>query len=221
MNSFILKMIACLTMLIDHAAIVFYSRLPGGMYWVMRGVGRLAFVIFCFFIAEGFTRTRSRVLYALRLALFALLCEIPFDLLCFGWVMDLSHQNVYVTLLLGLLGLWGYEALRKQNLSAVGLLCPIGCAALAELLCADYGAGGVLLIAVIYLLRKNKVGQGIGVLAVLGSMCIGSSPLQLLGIVGWLLCLSYNGQLGPKIKYAFYAFYPLHMLGLHLLRYIL
>lgn len=218
MNGFILKIIACLTMLIDHAALTFHAQLPGELYWLMRGVGRLAFVIFCFFIAEGFVRTRSRGRYALRLALFTLLCEIPFDLLCFGRVMDLSHQNVYLTLLLGLLGLWSYTALRDKGLTAVGLLCPVGCALAAELLGADYGAGGVLLITVMYLLREHKLWQGVAVLALLIGMAGSSSPLQVLGFGGWLLCLTYNGRRGPGFQYGFYAFYPLHMLALWWLR---
>ena len=105
MSSFVLKVIACLTMLIDHAAVVFRADISADAYWVMRGVGRLAFVIFCFFIVEGFIRTRSRGAYALRLGLFALLSEIPFDLMVYGRVMEMSGQNVYLTLLLGLLGL--------------------------------------------------------------------------------------------------------------------
>lgn len=218
MSSFVLKTIACLTMLVDHAAIVFSDRLPYDLYMVLRGVGRLSFVIFCVLLAEGFIRTRSRGQYALRLGLFALLCEIPFDLLFYGQVLSFSHQNVYLTLLLGLLGLWGYDALHKKGLTVLGLLCPALCALFAELLVADYGAGGVLLIAVLYLLREHKLWQGAAVLVLLYGM---GGWLQVLGIGGWLLCLAYNGRRGPNVKYAFYAFYPLHMLGLLVLRHIL
>ena len=218
MSSFVLKIIACLTMLIDHTAIVFSDHLPYGLYMVLRGVGRSAFVIFCFLIAEGFIHTRSRGRYALRLGLFALLCEIPFDLLFYGQVLSFSHQNVYLTLLLGLLGLWGYTALREKGMPVIGLLCPAVCALMAELLRADYGAGGVWLIAVLYLLREHKLWQGAAVLVLLFWM---GDWLQAFGIVGWLLCLTYNGRRGPNIKYAFYAFYPLHMLGLLFSRYIL
>lgn len=217
MSSFVLKIIACLTMLVDHAAVVFAADLPDGAYMLMRCVGRLAFVMFCFFIAEGFVHTRHRPTYALRLGLFALISEIPFDLVCFGRVMDLSHQNVYLTLLLGLLGIWGWDYFKNKNLSYLGLACLLGCALAAEWLGADYGAGGVALIAVMYVLREHTWWQGLGVLAVLIGMTAVRVPTQLLGFGGWLLCLAYNGQRGLRLKYVFYAFYPLHLLLLWLL----
>lgn len=217
MNRFLLKTIACIAMLVDHAAVVFAAELPDGIYWVMRGVGRLAFPIFCFFIAKGFVYTRSRGRYALRLALFALLSEIPFDLAVSGTVADLSHQSVYLTLLLGLLGLWGYELLAKRGITVAAALAPLACALAAHLLYADYGAGGVLLIFVMHLCATNKIWQGVGVTFVMWGLAQAYHPIQMLGVLGWALCLGYNGQQGPRAKYAIYAFYPLHLLGLWLL----
>lgn len=217
MNGFILKTIACIAMLADHAAVVFESRLPMELYWVMRGVGRLAFPIFCFFIAEGFMRTRSRGRYALRLALFAFISEIPFDLVASGQVMHLSRQNVYLTLLLGLLGIWGYDVLAKKGASVGGAMVALLCALAAHLLYADYGAGGVLLIFVIYLCAASKVWQGVGVTFVMWGLAQAYHPIQMLGVLGWALCLCYNGQRGPRVKCLMYAFYPLHLLVLWLL----
>ncbi len=218
MSSFVLKIIACLTMLVDHAAVVFAADLPDSAYTLMRCVGRLAFVIFCFFIAEGFVHTRHRPTYALRLGLFALISEIPFDLVCLGRVMALSHQNVYLTLLLGLLGIWAWDHFKNKNLSYLGLAGLLGCAMAAEWLSTDYGAGGVALIAVMYVLREHKLWQGLGVLAVLIGMTAVSAPTQLLGFGGWLLCLAYNGRRGSRLKYIFYLFYPLHLLLLWAMR---
>lgn len=217
MNRFLLKTIACIAMLVDHAAVVFAAELPDGIYWVMRGVGRLAFPIFCFFIAKGFVYTRSRGRYALRLALFALLSEIPFDLAASGQVMNLSNQNVYLTLLLGLLGLWGYEFLAKRGMGGVAYLAPITFACLAQGLRADYGAGGVLLIFVMYRLADAPGWQGFAVALVLLALSGAAHAIQMVGWLGWLLCMFYNGQQGPRAKYAIYAFYPLHLLGLWLL----
>lgn len=217
MNGWILKTIACIAMVIDHAAVVFQDAVPMGVYWVMRGIGRLAFPIFCFFIAEGFVRTSSRGRYALRLALFALISEIPFDLVSSGRVIHLTGQNVYLTLLLGLLGLWGYEALAKRGLTVAAMLVPLGCALAAHLLYADYGAGGVLLIFVLYRCASNKIRQGVGVVLVMGGLSGLYHPIQMMGVLGWALCLGYNGQRGPRVKYAFYACYPLHLLILWVL----
>ncbi len=217
MNGFVLKTIACIAMLIDHAAVVFQDAMPIGVYWVMRGIGRLAFPIFCFFIAEGFAHTSSRGRYALRLALFALISEIPFDLVSSGRVISLTGQNVYLTLLLGLLGLWGYEALAKRGITVAAALVPLACALAAHLLYADYGAGGVLLIFVIHRCASNKIWQGVGVLLVMGGLSGIFRPIQMMGVLGWALCLCYNGQRGPRVKYAMYGFYPLHLLVLWLL----
>ncbi len=222
MSGFVLKIIACLTMLVDHAAVVFAADLPDSVYALMRCVGRLAFVIFCFFIAEGFVHTRHRLSYALRLGLFALISEIPFDLVCFGRVMDLSQQNVYFTLLLGLLGIWAWDHFKNKNLSYLGIFCLLGCAMVAWMLGADYGAGGVMLIAVMYMLREHKEWQGLGVMAVLIGMTAISAPTQLFGFGGWLLCVAaYNGRRGPRLKYILYLFYPVHLLLLWTIRSIL
>ena len=216
MNRFVLKTIACLSMLIDHIAYVFASHLPYPVYLLMRGVGRLAFVIFCFCLAEGFVHTSNRLRYALRLGLFALLSEIPFDLLCFSRPFDWASQNVYFSLLIGLLSLWGYDYLKKKSIP-FSFLSPLLGALTAWLIHADYGAAGILLICVIYWLREHKLWQGVCVSALMVSY---NNPIQLLGIGGWLLCMGYNGKHGPRLRYLFYLFYPLHMLALATMKYI-
>ena len=220
MSSFVLKMIACLSMLIDHAGVIFRADLPDIAYTVLRCLGRPAFVIFAFFIVEGFIRTRNRTAYALRLALFAILSEIPFDLMGSGSLMSFSGQNIFFTLLLGLLGMWGYETLKNRNLSYLGFLPMFAAAYAANFLRTDYAAFGVVLIFVIYLFKENKMAQGIGVGVVTLVMMTGMR-LQLFGFVGWLLCCAYNGKRGPKMTYFFYLFYPLHILLLLLLREVL
>ena len=153
----------------------------------------------------------------MRLALFAIISEIPFDLAVSGRVMHLSSQNVYLTLLLGLLGIWGYDILAKKRATVGGAMVVLLCALAAYLLRADYGAGGVLLIFVMYLCAASKVWQGVGVAFVMWGLARAYHPIQMLGVLGWALCLCYNGQRGPRAKYVMYAFYPLHLLGLWLL----
>ena len=117
-----LKLIAILSMLIDHAGAtiirtlwqspvisssVSQSRLWSEIYKISRSVGRIAFPIFCFLIVEGFLHTRNVWRYARRLFLFSLISEIPFDLALKGSWYFPEKQNVYFTLLIGLLVLIG------------------------------------------------------------------------------------------------------------------
>lgn len=159
------KIVAVITMFIDHAAAVILTRqimadgymdaVMGGqsslvkwlmengiLYYintVMRAIGRLGFPIFCFLLVEGFQRSRNVGKYALRLGLFALISEIPFDLAITGRWWHTGYQNVFFTLLLGLLALCGYgffvkyekaedgkdlPAALRMGLTLTGLLSP-------------------------------------------------------------------------------------------------
>lgn len=77
-----LKVIAVVSMLIDHTSAVILEQIPGleAPAFFMRIIGRAAFPIYCFLLVEGFYHTRSRAKYAGRLFLFALISEVPFDL---------------------------------------------------------------------------------------------------------------------------------------------
>ena len=149
-----LKMIAIATMLIDHIAATVIIRVLkfGGyndslyqLYRVMRNIGRIAFPIFCFLLVEGFMHTRDREKYALRLGCFAAISEIPFDLAFNGKILEVGYQNVFFTLLLGLLTMMAYDSVMKQSrfsvwkrtgLSTLAIL--VGMFA-AEFLSTDYG----------------------------------------------------------------------------------
>ena len=98
-----LRLVAITCMLLDHL----WATLVPGSDW-MTFLGRLAFPIFAFQIAEGFFHTADVKRYAKRLLLFALLSEIPFDLIQASTVFFPFHQNVLFTLLLGL---WAISAL--------------------------------------------------------------------------------------------------------------
>ena len=114
-----LKLIAVISMLCDHAAIrlLAYGLIPvlyavgedvlaerwNQVFWILRSVGRMAFPIYVFLLTEGFCHTRNRSRYALRLGVFALISEIPFDLLVYGKIWDTHSQNVFFTLFLSVL----------------------------------------------------------------------------------------------------------------------
>ena len=218
-----LKLIAILSMFIDHAALIlarnadwmlvpFLSLAGRGIttYYLMRKIGRLAFPIFCFLIAEGMAHTHNQKRYALRLLFFALVSEIPFNLLISGQFFCSTSQNVYFTLLLGAVMIWIHEN-SKTSLSKA--LCMGTVAILTISLRTDYSLNGVLLILLMYLLRNQPAVQAIL-----------SYPLLSGGIFAFAAFLPinlYNGKRGfvqtPFWKFFFYAFYPLHILLLVLI----
>ena len=163
-----LKGLALASMTIDHAAAVIlnrglfysgaaYTQAHLTLYWVCRGIGRLAFPIYCFLLAEGFAHTSDRRAYAGRLALFALLSELPFDLALYGVPVYTGYQNVFFTLLLGLLALCALNAgSLPLPLRWAG---PLACVLAAEALHTDYGGFGVLLVLVMYLGRGSRLTQ--------------------------------------------------------------
>jgi hypothetical protein len=171
MSVFILKMIALASMFIDHIGAVF----PGTPQW-FRYVGRIAFPIFVFFIAEGAKRTHDIRKYLLRLFIFALLSQIPYALAfhsggVISWgtlagVSFITETNVFYTLFLGAAAIFAIQAVRLMDVTFAGSFPGIGrvvmdmaiiaaFASLAALLDTDYGAAGVLLIAFVYLCDKK------------------------------------------------------------------
>lgn len=242
-----LKIIAIVTMLFDHIgagllepAIMNAARAAGMTTWiygqlfsacpnlmipyaVFRLAGRIAFPIFCFLLVEGFLHTRNLKLYAARLGAFALISEIPFDLAFHNQLFYRDYQNVFFTLFLGLITIACLQYLDqnlagKQFLRSIGRLIVLILGMLfAFLLKTDYSYMGVLTIAVIYELRRNKV------LAITGScVClILMSFLEITSVIAIPLVKAYNGTRGLKLKYFFYAFYPVHLFLLYLIRQVL
>ena len=104
-----LKNIALVSMVIDHAAVglIEQSELASGAAWslcgtAMRLVGRVAFPLFAFMIAEGAAHTRDRRRYALRLLLLAVISEVPFDLVAGGtWLFPADQNTVFTSGSLG------------------------------------------------------------------------------------------------------------------------
>ncbi|MGN0252199.1 MAG: TraX family protein [Oliverpabstia sp.] len=216
-----LKLIAAVCMLIDHTAfcIIYYDiLLPQApivegspvykwyvLYKVMRTIGRLAFPIYCFLLIEGFVYTSNRRKYALRLFLFALISEFPFDLALFQTPVTWEYQNVYFTLLIGFVTVWGMEAVRERKYYLylqVGIVLA-GCL-VAYVLHTDYDYKGIILIMLLYYFRfQPSVRTLAGCISLLWepAACLAFIPINM-----------YNGKRGLPVKYMFYIFYPLHLL---------
>lgn len=224
-----LKWIAILTMLIDHAGACLIEvfvmnaygtsplagRLTGEqiMAWYdfdvyLRLIGRIAFPIFCFLLVEGAVHTRNMGKYMLRLALFAILSEVPFDLAFHNMLIFTGSQNVYLTLALGLAAVWILKGWKMEKWRLpVGLLLP---AFAARLLQTDYGAVGVLVIVLMYLFREMPWIRAAACVFVLVTF----HSLEWPAVFSFLLIALYNGERGRQPKYFFYGFYPVHLLVL-------
>lgn len=199
-NSFTLKWIAIITMLIDHiGSILFPDHL-----W-LRFLGRLSFPIFCFLIVEGYRHTHNFKKYVLRLFIFALITEPIYDWAFLDTYWSLKRQNVLLTFVLGLLMLYVYERVREpyKMFSLVGFFV------VAYFVKADYGIYGLLLILLLYLCFQNKTKEA-GAIIIWNLLYLPS--FQILGGLSSFFIYFYNGKRGPKMKYFFYLFYPLHLL---------
>ncbi|SHK60157.1 TraX protein [Anaerocolumna jejuensis DSM 15929] len=311
-----LKLIAIFVMLIDHIAATILDRtlITRGFYnmgmgtegnaaasnllnmidGIMRMIGRLGFPLFCFLLVEGFVHTSNKRKYAIRLGIFALISEIPFDLAFSGKVFNFGYQNVFFTLLIGFLVMWGFQlvgerlkdkkwlpilsiagaagvgfivftsaqsimftvnsillgftgrditpAVPYQRLLFIGMAVVAGivlliaylkknkedreleifladCTVLvagillANLLITDYSGFGVLTIAVMYALRRKPALSGLGGYLVLNIMSLS----ELTAIFAIIPIGLYNGERGLRLKYIFYAFYPVHLFILYLI----
>ncbi len=207
LDSFQLKCIAILSMAIDHIGAVFFPDVI-----LLRGIGRLAFPIFSFLLAEGFFHTGDLRRYLLRLGVFALLSEIPYDLAFHGTVLEFGHQNVFFTLAASLFVLYGMKKVQEESLKVLILLGGMG---ICEWFGTDYGFLGVLL-PVIYAQFRDRFRLKL----ILGAFWnfLWQPGIQYLGALAALPIALYNGERGRKMKYLFYLFYPVHLLVLYGIR---
>lgn len=216
----VLKLLACLTMLLDHIA---FSFLPvhSPLYTVLRIIGRMAFPLYCFLLTEGVYHTKSPKKYLLRLVILALLAEPAFDLMCYRRVIYIGKQSVMVTLLLGAAMCMIMKQLPKywMKLPAV-----IPFYFLARFAHCDYGAGGILMIAMFMLTHDLPV-RALWQIPLFGLLCIymggwavklpwRSVPVQWFAVSALIPILLYGGHKGSRNKaltLAMNLFYPVHM----------
>ncbi len=178
------------------------------LYTLCRSIGRLAFPIFCFLITEGYIHTRDKKKYWVSLLAFAVISEIPWNLAHSGKLVYKS-QNVFFTLFLGFAAIWAYDSFKKDKPKLLVALLALFIVSL--LIRSDYGCKGMAFILILYLLREQKILQ-----AFIGS-CVLSNSLFIMA--AFVPINMYNGKRGfikgNIMKYAFYIFYPAHLLLLY------
>ena len=149
MSSFIIKLIATISMLIDHSndALV-------GHFTVLNVLGRIAFPLFCFQLIVGYTYTHDLKKYIFRVFVFALISQIPFSIFSYNYSGTYFSLNVFFFFFFGLLALYCYDSKNLNILIKLAIICIISF--LASFLKTDYGAYGVILLFIIYLFYPKR-----------------------------------------------------------------
>lgn len=181
----VLKLIALALMLVDHAGKMVFPNVPE-----MRMLGRIAFPLYCWCMVVGVSYTRSVPRYLLRLALIGLLSQ-PL------YMVALNHSwnqpNIFLTLLIALLGVWGMK--EKKLLSQIW--APVLALMAAQLTGCDYGWRGVMLVILLYAVRGSRA----GIASVMAAFCLywGSSSAGVNSIFGLNLVPITSSAVGPVI----------------------
>lgn len=216
MSSFILKIIAMITMFCDHLGYAIYGKFSYFNY-----IGRLAFPIFAFGISEGYIHTRSKKNYLMRLFLFAIISQAPFMFFDSMFRTDFG-LNIFFTLFLGLVAIIGYEQCKNK---AFGLLL-VACLGLtADALKMDYGYFGIFMIFIFHVFKENRMLMN---LSFIGLCLIKYIPLYIkynfyyayiilfiCTVLSLVFINLYNGKKGKDTKYLLYGFYPVHLILLY------
>ena len=206
-----LKLVAIVSMTVDHVGAILLPQVS----W-LRIIGRVAFPLFAYQLAAGYLHTHNLTRYALRLAFWGLIAQ-PIYMIAFGvrpWTL-----NIFATLLLGLLAIWGWDHRRwwavalPLSLAAIQLWLPeVG---------PDYGLYGVLLCLASFVLFRNRkqLVIGHGLLHVLAGIMFWPSQIYALASIPFIL---WPPRLHLRhLPRLFYAYYPAHLALLVLVRHLL
>ncbi len=213
-----LKLIAMLTMVVDHIGAVFLPQ-----YGFLRIIGRLSFPIICFLTVEGFKHTKDVYKYVARLLVFALVSEVFYDFAFYGRINWAKNNSIF-TLVAGAMTLYVFE---KVNFITAGVFAII-ISYMMNLLGFNYALYGTFLIYMIYLADKycakvreyTYVAWSIIVLY----MIFYQNSIQAFGAFSVVFMLLYSGEKGYKsnaVRNIFYFFYPLHLLLIFIIDFLI
>lgn len=219
MTIFIVKIIACITMVLDHIKYVYEPS----QNFITEYFGRISFPLFAFLLTEGYVHTSNLKKYAGRLILFGLISQIPF-MIFRTYVGEWKMLNIMATLLLGLGTITAYDKIKDKD---IAILIVLFLVILGKFLKVDYGAYGVLLIFVIYLFKDKKLLLVISYIGIIllhyflrDALNMSNIYSIIFTIIPVFIMLLYNGKQGKKLKYFFYLFYPVHLVIIDLIGYM-
>lgn len=233
-SSFQLKLAAIVGMTLCHVGVIFQSALPWWAYCACEAFGGLTFPIMAFLVTEGYRHTHDLRRYMARMLVFAVVSQVPYGLFFEPVTLQLGQAalalpftgNVLFTLLVGLVLVWGYDHVRRRAAFWV-----LACAAVLASAVFDWGVVGPVMVLMAHILPepdRRRLPAALPVLALglpaAGSLASGDAsalPQLLYELVGGLgamaLLGAYDGTRGRPLKWAFYLYYPLHILVLGLL----
>jgi len=215
MNRNVLKIIAVVTMLVDHIGWQFFPDIV----W-LRVIGRLAFPIFAFFISEGMRYTRDRKRYILTMLLIGVISQVFYSFLA----ERVTNLNIMFTFVFAGVLIVLIEKVQKENKKMDVLMLTLFIVFVLLVWCltmVSYGILGVVLVLAFYFIKNKPLKYTIGALilifmslfeAIIGGFTFRSiiQVFSVLSVV--IIALCYNGQKGKiNLKYLFYVFYPLHL----------
>ena len=230
LNRDAIKYIAMFTMLLNHIANIFMP--PGTLPRLLCvNIGYFTAITMCFFLVEGYDRTRSKKRYALRLGLFALLSELPYCLAFSpGGMLRFTGMNMIFTLLLCFMIILALDKLNEPvlkflcvfSLTLVSLISDWGVFAPMFTLLFVWSKGDERRLRLSYLLSMLAFGlyqylstPTMNILNALGGMAA-------IALSGLCVIRLYNGGRAERFqsfsKWFFYLFYPAHLLILGLIR---
>ena len=210
LNSNRLKLLALLTMTVDHIGV---HLLP--QYTFLRIIGRMAFPIYAYCIAEGCTHTKNRKKYLLQMAGMALLCQ-----LVYFFAMGSRFQCILVTFTLSILTIYAIESGSSVKAAIAVCAAVLITVFLPQWLshtdfAVDYGLWGVLLPVAVCLARTRRQ-KLLCAAIVLTLLALQYGGVQWYGLLALIPLVLYDGTRGsPRLKWLFYWYYPLHLVAIY------
>ena len=191
-----------------------------------EGCAWFAFTVFSFLLATGYEMSSDRYIYAKRLLIFALLAEIPFDLLNYGYLVSSHGQNAIFALLVALSGMYICDSIKiSADNSVISLLADGAVCAASYFICSaahvEPGAFAVI-VPYIFCVSRELSYPRLFQFAAFFALCSWAVPGAALYVAAAvLLCWLSTGERGPNalwLRYLFYASYPLTLLACWLIR---
>ncbi len=213
-----LKVIAMVSMLTDHMGLVLFPHIR-----IFRIIGRLAFPIFAYMIAEGCFYTKDRRRYLLLIAAMGFGCQAVYLLTSASF-----HMNILLTFTLSICAIFSADNFfRKKDGKSLLIFILVWlsviflCAIAPELFSTygfrfDYGFLGVFLPVAVYFPKKKSLKILFTAIVLLGMTYLNQAQIYSLCAVPLLML--YNGKRGKlNMKYVFYIFYPAHLAVIYLI----